>query len=204
MVIDKIILSGGKMKKYFTLLFLFSLIPVFALAQAETETKEGRLGVYSTNLSKPMAIALKVDQGVLVTDMAENSPGALGGIEIGDVILKLDGEEISNQNDLIKLVRARPNKKIEIELLRQGKIKKIFLTLGELEAKESPELKIKIPRQAWKKAKKYWNEIQPYWEKGVIKYQEEITRLREELKELRAELKELKRQLDEKIKEKGK
>lgn len=192
------------MKKYFTLLLLFSLIPVFAFAQAETEAKEGRLGVYSANLSKPMAVALDVDNGVLVTELTENSPAAQGGIEIGDVILKLDGAKISNQDDLIKLVRARPNKKVEFELLRKGKIKKISLTLGELEAKESPEFKVKIPRQAWKKAKKYWNEIQPYWEKGITKYREEITRLREELEELRAELKELKQQLDEKIKEKGK
>jgi serine protease Do len=139
-----------------------------------------------------------------VTDITDSSPAAKGGIEIGDVIIKFDGEAIGNQDDLIKLVRARPNKKVEIELLRKGKIKNISLTLGELEASESPEFKIKIPRQTWKKAKKYWNEIQPYWEKGVAKYQEEINRLREELKELRAELKELKRQLDEKIKEKGK
>jgi membrane-associated protease RseP (regulator of RpoE activity) len=189
------------MKNYFTLLWLLFLIPVIALAQ--TEAKEGRLGVYSANLSKPMAIALNVDNDVIVTDIADSSPAAKGGIEIGDVIMKLDGEAISNQEILAELVRARPNKKVEIELLHKGKIKQITLTLGALEANESPELRIKIPSQAMKKAKKYWKEIQPYWEKGVAKYQEEIDRLREELKELRAELKELKKQLDEKIKEKG-
>jgi C-terminal processing protease CtpA/Prc len=192
------------MKKYFTRLLLFSLIPVLAFAQAEAEAKEGRLGVYSANLSNPMRIALNVDNGVLVTNLAEKSPAENGGIEIGDVIIKLAGTAIDNQNDLIKLVRARPNKKVAIELRRKGKIKKISLTLGELETQESPEFKVKIPRQAWKKAKKYWNEIHPFWEKGVTKYQEEITRLREELKELRAELKELKQQLGEKLKEKGK
>ena len=202
MVIAQIIFSGGNKKKYFILLSLLFLFPVLAFAQ--TRAKEGTLGVNSTNLSKPMEIALNVGNGVLVTDIAESSPAAKGGIEIGDVIIKLDGVITSNQETLAELVRSRPNKKLEIELLRKGKIKKISLTLGELDANQSPEFKIKVPRQAWKKAKKYWKEIQPFWKKGVIKYQEEITRLRAELKELHAELKELKLEPDEKIKEKGK
>jgi uncharacterized protein YukE len=148
-----------------------------------------------------MRIALNVGNGVLITGIAENSPAEKGGIEIGDVIRKIAGEEVGNQADLVKIIRGRPNQKVEIELLRQGKMKKISLTLGELEALGFYEFQVKKPDKAWKNIKKYLKEIKPFWEKGVDKYQEEMKRLKEEMKELRQELNALKKELEEKLKD---
>ncbi|MDH5185522.1 MAG: PDZ domain-containing protein [bacterium] len=192
------------MKKLLLLLLSVLLIPVLSLAQEEEIEKQGWLGVYSKNLSKPVRIALNVDDGVIVTDVVKNSPAEKSGVEIGDIILKIAGKDIDNQKDLVKLVRSHPNQKVEIELQRKGKIKKISLALGEREEPEFYEFQVKKPKKAWKNLKKFFKELEPFWEKGSAKYKEEMARLKEEIKELRRELNRLKRELEEKIKEKGK
>ena len=186
------------MKKLFALLLLVLLTPVLSFAKEEVD-KEGWLGVYSKNLSKPVRIAMNVNKGVIITGVAKNSPAENGGIEIGDIILKIDGKDINNKNDLVKLVRNNPNKQVEVEIQRQAKLKKISLIIGERE-KESYEFK--KPGKTWKKIKKYFQEFKPFWEKGTNKYQEEMKRLKEELKDLREQLKELRKELTEKLKEK--
>lgn len=188
------------MKKLFSLLLLVLLIPVLFLAKEGEIIKEGWLGVYSKSLSKPVRIALNVDNGVIVTSVVENSPAEKGGIELGDIILKIDDKAINNHKDLVKLVRKNTNKKVVIEIKRQGKMKKISLTIGKLEETESYELKIKKPNKTWKKIKKYFQEFKPFWEKGNNKYQEDMKRLKAELKDLKEQLKELKKELSEKLK----
>lgn len=192
------------MKKLLSLLLLVLLIPLISLAKEEDINKEGWLGLYSKSLSKPLRIALNVDNGVIVTSVTENSPAEKGGIEIGDIILKLDDKDIDSQKDLVKLVRSNPNKKVAVEIQRQGKKKIISLTIGEREEAESYEFKFKKPGKTWKKIKKYFQEIKPFWEKGTDKYREEMKRLKAELKDLQEQLKELKKELSGKLKEKGK
>jgi len=173
------------------------LITVFAFAQKGKIEKEGWLGVYSKNLSEPMRIALAVEHGVLVTDVVKESPAEKGGIEIGDVILKIDGKVVSNQDDLRELVRSRPNQEVVIELLRKGKIKEISLTIGERDKTEPRKFSLDLPHKTLSKVKKYLAEFEPFWEQRAEKYQRELMRLKEEIKELRQELKELKEKLKE-------
>lgn len=182
------------MKRAWLMILLISAV---ALAQKERIEKEGWLGVYSKNLSKPMRIALNIENGVLVTDIVEESPAEKGGIEIGDVILKIDGEAVVNQDDLTELVRNRPNQKVKMELLRKGNIKEIILIIGERDKTELRKDSFTLPHKTFKKVKKYLAGLEPFWERGVEKYQQELKRLKAEIKELRQELKELKEKLKE-------
>lgn len=60
------------------------------------------------------------------------SPGKCGGLEIGDVILKIDGEEMTSSADLIKNIRECENGKIDVEILRHGtKLNKTIQLLKE-------------------------------------------------------------------------
>lgn len=48
------------------------------------------------------------------------SPGKCGGLEIGDIILKIDGEEMTSSSDLLKNIRECDDGKIDVEILRHG------------------------------------------------------------------------------------
>lgn len=60
------------------------------------------------------------------------SPGKCGGLQIGDVILKIDGEEMTGCTDLLKTIRECNDGKIDVEILRHGvKINKTIQLLKE-------------------------------------------------------------------------
>lgn len=153
------------MKKVFSLLHPLLLFIVLSLAQAEDKpTVRGWLGIYATNLARPFRIALNVENGVLVTGVVKNSPAEKAGIVVGDVILKLADKEIYRRSDLIKLVRAKPKERVEIELLRKGKTIKISVVLGEL---KQTKFDIKILEQILKRIEKYLTEIPPQLRKKM-------------------------------------
>lgn len=49
-----------------------------------------------------------------------DSPAALAGLETGDEILSIDGEPLSDWEDMVKLVQRRPGKVTAFKLLRNG------------------------------------------------------------------------------------
>ena len=71
--------------------------------------------------------------GVYVVEAVPNSPAQLSGIQPGDIIQKVDGEEINDPRKIAEIVR---NKKIGDELhfrlLRNGKVKVITVKIGTL------------------------------------------------------------------------
>ncbi|MEZ2902262.1 Do family serine endopeptidase [Acinetobacter terrestris] len=76
----------------------------------------------SYNLSKP--------EGALVTQVAPNSPAAKAGFKSGDVILKYNGSPISRTSDLLNyLNRTTPNQNIQLQVLRDDKIRNISATV---------------------------------------------------------------------------
>jgi serine protease Do len=78
-------------------------------------------------------LGLKQAKGALVAQVIENSPGEKAGLEPGDVILRFNGKPIENSSDLPLLAaHVGIGKKVEIELLRNRKKKRVFITLGEL------------------------------------------------------------------------
>ncbi|MGN0143952.1 MAG: SpoIVB peptidase [Clostridium sp.] len=52
----------------------------------------------------------------------EESPGKAGGLEIGDVILKVNGIEMHNSKDLSKAIKQSENENVKIEILRHGEL----------------------------------------------------------------------------------
>ena len=93
------------------------------------------LGVYIQDLDDATARALGLDtrDGALIGDVVKNSPAAKGGIEIGDIITIFDGKDITGSAKLKNIVSSsKPDKRYKVELLRDGKKKKYFITLEEL------------------------------------------------------------------------
>jgi membrane-associated protease RseP (regulator of RpoE activity) len=183
--------------------FLAVLAPVLAFAAGDsTEARRGWLGVYTDELSKPMLVALDIDHGVLVTDVAEESPAAKSGLEAGDVIMSLDGEATNDGSALRWVVRDRPDKAVVVKVRRRGKEKKLQVTLGVREGAEQtfsfqwPEM----PREALRSAERALREAGPALKLKLEHSDVTLDSLRKDMAELRKELNELRKRLSEKQK----
>ena len=192
--------------------FLAVLVPVMALASAapvgqnaagdSTLVKRGWLGVYTDELTRPMLVALDVDHGVLVTDVAEESPAAKAGVEAGDVITSLDGQATSDGSALRWAVRDRPGQKVAVSVRRRGKDKKLEVTLGireEAEQTFSFEWPA-IPREAMREVGRALQEAGPSLKRELEHSDLSLDSLRDQMQELRNELNELRKKLSEKPK----
>ena len=63
----------------------------------------------------------EANEGSVIGAFAQNSPAKIAGLEIGDEITSIDGIEVYNWSDLVKILRPIPNTGVEIEVLRGDK-----------------------------------------------------------------------------------
>ena len=115
----------------------FSIPIDVAMDVADQLKKNGKvtrsyLGVMLQDIDRNLAESYKLDkpEGSLVTQVAPNSPAAKAGFKSGDVILKYNGSAISRTSDLLNyLNRTSPNQMIQLQVLRDDKIRNISATL---------------------------------------------------------------------------
>ena len=171
-----------QINKEVTMRFVIALMTIVVPLTMNGDTEPvGYLGLSTQNMSEAMRIAFDVDHGLLVNKVCSGSPAEDAGIEAGDIILKIDDNEIENYEALKNIVRNNPNKRVDVTLLRKGnKVKKI-VTLG---AKEKSKICIDIP------------DIPDFHViLGASELEEEIAELHAELDDLRRELEEIKEEL---------
>jgi len=95
----------------------------------------GWLGVLIQDVTRELAESFGMDKprGALVAKVLPGSPAEKAGIEVGDIVTKFDGKEIVRSTNLPPLVGISPvGKKMDVEILRKGKVKKLRVKLGEL------------------------------------------------------------------------
>lgn len=74
------------------------------------------------------------DIAIVIQSVHPGSPAAAAGLEDGDGILRLDGQEIESHDDLKRVMAARqPGDTVPIAVQRQGKTVELPLTFGERE-----------------------------------------------------------------------
>ncbi len=94
----------------------------------------GKFGLQVQDLTKEVAARLKLDlqQGVIVTDVSDNSMASAQGIERQDVITEVDGKPVTNvQSFRDALAKADPRKGILLYLDRKGSKTFAVLKAGE-------------------------------------------------------------------------
>ena len=74
------------------------------------------------------------DAGILISRVAEDSPAAAAGFEVGDVITGVAGERIHDSRDAMrKVAQFEPEDQVAVEVIRAGAPLTLNATLGERE-----------------------------------------------------------------------
>ena len=92
------------------------------------------LGVHCEDITDQLRDYFKVksDGGVLISEILDNSPAEKSGLKSGDIIIAINNKEILDTFDLTRAVRKyEPEDEILIKIVRKGRVKKIYVTLGE-------------------------------------------------------------------------
>ena len=96
---------------------------------------QGYLGVSTQPVRIPDALRERLGRArraaVIVVDVEAGSPAA-AGLLIGDVILSLEGEPVTDPFDLRALLRSRPTgQRVRASVVRAGQLVDVDLTIGE-------------------------------------------------------------------------
>ncbi|HEQ72208.1 MAG TPA: Do family serine endopeptidase [Spirochaetia bacterium] len=101
-----------------------------------------------TQIFPGVARDLKIEgkDGALVVSVFKNSPADRHGILPGDYIIRVDGHDVKNANQLTRIVGGLPpNKSFEFVVIRYGQEKRIPVTLAVREAED----KVRSNTQVW-------------------------------------------------------
>ncbi|WP_415842714.1 DegQ family serine endoprotease [Pseudomonas reidholzensis] len=99
------------------------------------KVNRGWLGVVIQEVNKDLAESFGLDKpaGALVAQVLEDGPAAKGGLQVGDVILSMNGQPIVMSADLPHLVGSlKDGAKAKLEIIRSGKRQNLDVTVGAL------------------------------------------------------------------------
>ncbi|MDB2667455.1 Do family serine endopeptidase [Luminiphilus sp.] len=103
------------------------------------EVVRGWLGVSIQNVDRTLAESFDLDRprGALVAQVGKDSPAERAGIESGDIIVEVDGEQIEVSADLPHVIGLiAPGSKVPVSVIREGKERSVRVEIGALEANE--------------------------------------------------------------------
>ncbi len=108
----------------------------------------GWLGVMIQKITPELAksFGLNQSEGALVGDVIPDGPAFKGGVKRGDVIVRFNGKDVKDMEDLPKIVAATtPNSMVDVEVIREGSPKTLHVkievlkdTQGTVVAKADP------------------------------------------------------------------
>jgi len=135
----------------------------------------GYIGIGIQDVTPELAEAFDLNEpkGVLVTQVLPDLPGEKAGLKQGDIVIELDGKEVKDASDLRNKISATPpGTEINLTIVRDGKEKRIDITLAELPGVEEPGVEITkdddIPNLGMELAKADENDIAPYGYSGGL------------------------------------
>ncbi|MCP5043923.1 MAG: DegQ family serine endoprotease [bacterium] len=103
----------------------------------------GWLGVMIQDVTPELVAALdlpKRTQGALISEVVGNSPAQAGGLEQGDVVVRMGDQVVDSSAKLRNLVAiAGADDKVEFEVIRDGRKREIEVKLGEREGETTAD-----------------------------------------------------------------
>ncbi len=101
------------------------------------KVQRGMLGIGIQTVTSDLAasMGLKEMKGVLVNSVNPDGPAAKAGLKTGDVILKLNGKDVNDANELRnQIAGTAPGTQVALTVLRNGNQQNLEAKLGELPA----------------------------------------------------------------------
>jgi serine protease Do len=87
-------------------------------------------------------------RGALITGVQDDLPAKEAGLQIGDIILSVNGTPIQDHIDLIaRLANLQPNQEVTLGILREGNRQNVDVRLGEFPRPELVEQPVAQPRE---------------------------------------------------------
>ena len=126
--------SGGYMGVSFAIPIDYAMDVVNQLKEGGSVAR-GWLGVSIQEVTSDFAksLGMSIPKGALVSQVMPDSPAEKAGLLVRDVIVEFDGAEIVYSGDLPQTVGSiKPGSKIEANIIREGKAKKIKIEVGKL------------------------------------------------------------------------
>jgi serine protease Do len=108
---------------------------VYRQLREKGKVSRGWLGVLIQDVTRELAESFGMDHphGALVAKVLPDSPAAQAGFEVGDIITRFNGEEISFSSDLPPIVGSSDiGEETPVQILRQGRKKTLTVTIAEL------------------------------------------------------------------------
>ena len=111
------------------------------------KVQRGRLGVSIQEINQSLAdsFGLKKPAGALVGSVDKDSPAAKAGLEPGDVILAINGKDITSSSELPAIVSSMtPGEQAKLQVWRKGGTRQIDVQVGkfgdeQLASNDTPE-----------------------------------------------------------------
>ena len=107
-----------------------------------------RNGLMVENLTPQLGefFGVKNGEGVLVRSVEKGSPADTAGMKAGDVIVRVEGERITDSGDWSRALRGHRTGKVNIGVVRSGKEQTVTINLPERRpGADSSELRIEVP-----------------------------------------------------------
>ena len=103
---------------------------------AHGKVRRGRIGIAGNHVAVPRRVArangLKQATAVQAAEVLPGGPAARAGVQVGDVIVALDGSRIEGVDDLLRVLDAeRIGREVEVTLLRRGQLEVTKVVVGE-------------------------------------------------------------------------
>jgi S1-C subfamily serine protease len=88
------------------------------------------IGVSVAPVESALRVQLQLPDrlGLIVLEVVKDGPAARAGVRVHDILLKFDGVDLTDQAGLTKLVQARGEKAVALELLREGRKQEVKIT----------------------------------------------------------------------------
>ncbi len=106
-----------------------------ALGQFNTNGKfpaKAYMGVQYQMITKQSAVLNNVPEGAYVVEVVEGSPAQKGGLEVDDIIVKMDGVQLNEATPLTKeIAKKKSGQNVKLEIYRNGENKTLNFTLSD-------------------------------------------------------------------------